>query len=805
MAGGRDGGRGPVTGPVGTARRSPGWTLRGVGGGDVAMALAPGDGISIADDGRVVASRRAASLVLDLGGRTQATLPGGWYWLEFRIGCEAGRALGATLSVAMRAPDAPCESFLLPEPDADGRVACLLMFSYEVHELRLVPSVQRGAYRIQDLGLERVGRVEAFGRMLRGRSGAGWRSRMRWTFEATRGFVWQLRPQGLSAATSALYRAYRERFVNADRSYAAWVRHYDDLTPVDLEILSRDAAALAQSGPLVSILLPVYNTPEPWLRRCIDSVLAQTYARWELCICDDASPQEHVAALLRGYAERDGRIKLVRRARNGHISRASNSALELASGSFVALLDHDDELRPHALQTMVAALRDSPGVRFVYSDEDKIDAQGTRFDPYFKPAWDRELLLGQNYLCHLSMIDTALVRDVGGFREGFEGSQDHDLFLRCTARLADSEILHVPKVLYHWRAIPGSTALGRGEKDYASASGERAVAAHLHEVEPGAVVESLSHGHYRVRWPLPSPAPSVTIIIPTRDRVDLLRTCVQSVLSRTRYPRFDILVVDNQSRDPETLRYFDELRADPRVGVLDHDQPFNYSAINNRAVASTRSDLVCLLNNDIEVIEPGWLEELASRAIRPGVGAVGAMLLYPDDTIQHAGVVLGVMGVANHAFTGFAHGYPGHGGRARVAQCYSAVTGACLMVSRERYLAVGGLDEDLAVAFNDIDFCLRLRQAGLVNQWTPFATLYHHESASRGRDTEPEKAARFLREVRLMETRWEFEIAHDPAYNPNLTLGATDFALAFPPAGLAAGEAGLSIGRRSVASTPHTR
>ncbi|TXK59855.1 glycosyltransferase family 2 protein [Alkalisalibacterium limincola] len=775
-------------------------------GTPVDMALVPGDGARIESDGRILASRRAASLVLALDGPLPTrALPGGWYWLGFTIQSEDATAVGATLSVSMRSGQVPGESFLLPEPDEEGRIGCLLMFPYEVHELRLVPSVQRGRYRIQGLGLSRLGKGRALASMLLGLSGKGWPDRPRWSVRASLGFLSALRSQGLGPATTALYRAYREQFVAVDRGYSAWVRYYDTLSGTDLQILAAQAEALAARGPLVSILLPVYDTPEAWLRSCIDSVLAQTYPRWELCICDDASPQAHVARVLEDYARRDARIKVVSREENGHISRASNSALELATGEFVALLDHDDELRPHALQTMVSALVDAPGARFAYSDEDKIDAEGNRFDPYFKPAWDRELVLGQNYLCHLSVVDTALVREVGGFRPGFEGSQDHDLFLRCTARLADGQILHVPKVLYHWRAIPGSTALGRGEKDYASEAGRRAVASYLEHNEPGAQVESLSHGHYRVLRPLPAPPPRVAIIIPTRDRVDLLRTCVESVLERTDYPAFEVIIVDNQSREPETLAYLDEVVGDARVRVLEHDQAFNYSAINNHAVSTTDADVVCLLNNDIEVIEAGWLAELVARAVRPGVGAVGAKLLYPDDTIQHAGVVLGVMGVANHAFTGFSRDYPGHGGRARVAQCYSAVTGACLVVTRERYLAVGGLDEALAVAFNDIDFCLRLRASGFVNQWSPFATLYHHESATRGSDVAPEKAARFLGEVRLMETRWEFEIGHDPAYNPNLTLDASDFGFAFPPRGLAAGEAGMSIGRRSVASPAQSR
>jgi GT2 family glycosyltransferase len=488
-----------------------------------------------------------------------------------------------------------------------------------------------------------------------------------------------------------------------------------------------------------------------------------------------------VRRVLDEYARRDPRIRFVVRDANGHISEASNSALALATGEFVGLLDHDDELRPHALLEMAEAIAAQPDVALLYSDEDKIDADGRRFNPYFKPDWNPDLLLSQNYVCHFAVLRTALVRAVGGFRAGFEGSQDHDLFLRCTERLSDTQIRHVPKVLYHWRAIEGSTALVREAKDYASAAGLRAVAEHLQRCGQDAVADELPHGHFRVRWRLPAEAPRVSIVVPTRDRVQLLRTCIDSLRARTTYPDYELVVVDNQSTDPETLEYLDALRQQEWSRVLRYDAPFNYSAINNWAAAQSSSPLLCLLNNDIEVIEPGWLEEMAGHAIRPDVGAVGAMLVYPDRTIQHAGVILGIGGVANHAYVGLPLGYPGHGGRALVAQNLSAVTGACLMVRRALYETVGGLDENLQVAFNDIDFCLRLREAGYRNVWTPFATLCHHESASRGRDDTDEKRERFVSEVTRMQERWGDLLRHDPAYNPNLTLDDTGFQLAFPP------------------------
>jgi glycosyltransferase involved in cell wall biosynthesis len=586
---------------------------------------------------------------------------------------------------------------------------------------------------------------------------------------------------GLSPATDALYRDYRRRLLPEDGDYAGWVARHDTITAELMENLRARAARLGESAPLVSILLPTYQTPERWLRRCIESVLAQAYPRWELCIADDASPDPRVVEVAREYAARDARIRVERREANGHISEASNTALALARGDFVALLDHDDELRPHALLEIAEAIHADPGVGLVYSDEDKLDLEGRRFDPYFKPDFDPDLLRGQNYICHFTAIRTELVRKVGGFRKGFEGSQDHDLILRCTERLRPDQVRHVPKVLYHWRAIPGSTAMSRDAKDYAASAGARAVGEHLSRKHPGARVEELSHGHFRVHWPLPSPAPKVSLVIPTRDRVELLRMCVESILERTTYPDFELVVVDNQSADPGALAYLARLEGRERVRVLRYDHPFNYSAINNWAVAQCDGELVGLVNNDIEAITPEWLEELVSQAVREVVGAVGAMLYYPDDTIQHAGVVLGVHGVAAHRYAGMPRGYPGHGGRTRVAQTLSAVTGACLVVRRAVYEQVGGLDESLAVAFNDIDFCLRLRQAGYRNVWTPFAELYHHESASRGSEDTDEKKARFAREVATMMARWGELLPFDPAYNVNLTLAGNCSELSRPP------------------------
>ncbi|MGN7726620.1 glycosyltransferase family 2 protein [Luteimonas sp. 22616] len=665
----------------------------------------------------------------------------------------------------------------LPDPDDDNRIGALVLFKYDVTGLRFCPAQAPSRFRVEDFSLRRVPRGAALWRMLgpTARTPGGLARRIvRFVMSALRG--------GVSQATDMLYRDYRRRLLPEDLGdYASWVARYDTLTTERMEELRVRAERLGPTAPLLSILLPVYQTPERWLRRCIESVIAQAYPRWQLCIVDDASPDARVMEVLEEYSDEDDRIEVVRREVNGHISEASNSALAIARGSHVALLDHDDELRPHALLEMAEAIVAGPDIELLYSDEDKIDADGRRFDPYFKPDFDPDLLRSQNYVCHFTVIKADLVRAIGGFRKGFEGSQDHDLILRCTERLAPGQVKHVPKVLYHWRAIPGSTALTRDAKDYASSAGARAVGEHLERRHPGARAEELSHGHYRVHWSLPAQAPKVSLVVPTRDRVGLLRMCVESILGRTTYPDFEIVVVDNQSSEPEALAYLSQLEHRERVRVLRYDSPFNYSAINNWAARQCDGAVIGLVNNDIEVISPGWLEEMVSQAMRPEVGAVGAMLYYPNETIQHAGVVLGVHGVAAHLYAGMPRGYPGHGGRARVAQSLSAVTGACLLVRRASYEQVGGLDESLQVAFNDIDFCLRLQAAGYRNIWTPFAELYHHESASRGSEDTDEKKQRFAREVDLMQRRWGSELSSDPAYNPNLSLASLCCELSSPP------------------------
>ena len=575
--------------------------------------------------------------------------------------------------------------------------------------------------------------------------------------------------------------------------YEKWCEQHEMLTPEDERAIQAHIGRFTRR-PLISIVLPTYNPPEELLVKAIASVRAQLYPHWELCVADDCSTEPHVRRILEAAAAEDHRIKVTFREENGHISAASNSALELATGEYTALFDHDDVLHRTALYFVAAEIDGHPDAELIYSDEDKIDGEDRRFDPYFKPDWNPDLFHAQNYTSHLSVFRTERLREVGGFRTGFEGSEDWDLTLRVIERVPEKAIRHIPRVLYHWRAVPGSTALQLAEKSYPVDAAKRALTEHFERRQMRVQLRTVPGDHWRVQYPLPDPAPLVSIIIPTRNALKLVRRAVESILEKTTYPRYEILIVDNHSDDPETLAWFKEIERTPAkrtvegeevsgaVRVLSNPGPFNYSAINNFAVKQAAGEVIGLVNNDVEVINADWLEELVSHAVRPGIGAVGAMLYYPMNTVQHAGVILGLGGVAGHPFKEFPRNDQGQKNRLRVVQNYSAVTGACLFILKERYEEVRGLDEvSLPVAFNDVDLCCKLLKAGYRNVWTPFAELYHHESATRGVEDTPEKKARFQSEIETMMTRWAELLADDPAYNPNLTLVGEDFSPAYLP------------------------
>jgi len=564
--------------------------------------------------------------------------------------------------------------------------------------------------------------------------------------------------------------------------YAEWIRRYDTLTDESRAAMYTRIGGLAHQ-PLISVVMPTYNPKPEWLIAAIESVRHQIYPHWELCIADDASTNQEIRRVLERYAETDSRIKVVFREQNGHISAASNSAIELATGEWIALLDNDDVLPEQALFWVAQSINNHPQARLIYSDEDKLNDGGRRHAPYFKCDWNPDLFYCQNMFSHLGVYEAKLVKHIGGFRVGFEGAQDYDLALRCIEHIDPAQIIHIPHVLYHWRVHVESTASSAEAKPYAMLAGERALNEHFQRQEIAAKAKLVGCG-YRIRYSLPDQPPLVSLIIPTRNGLNLIKQCIASIFAKTAYKNYEILIVDNNSDDPETLGYFASLAGDNRIRILRDERPFNYSALNNAAVQQARGEYLGLINNDIEVISPEWLDEMMGLAIQPGVGAVGARLWFPRGTIQHGGIILGMGAsrIAGHAHYQIPRGNHGYFGRASLINSFSAVSAACLVVQKAIYQEVCGLNEtNLTVAFNDVDFCLRLKEAGYRNVWTPYAELYHHESATRGYEDSPEKQLRFQNEVLYMQKRWGNLLMNDPAYSPNLTLDHEDFSLAWPP------------------------
>ena len=562
--------------------------------------------------------------------------------------------------------------------------------------------------------------------------------------------------------------------------YSAWVRSYDTLSSGDRKKIALHIARF-ERHPRFSILLPVHNPPPRLLRSAIDSLRNQLYPEWELCIVDDASTNPGVWKLVQAFARRDKRIRVVRRQEHGHICATSNDALDMATGEFVVLLDQDDELAPTALYFAAFALNQNPRLQLLYSDEDKLDRHGHRCQPHFKSDWNPDLLTGQNYISHLGVYRTELARAVGGFRVGFEGAQDYDLVLRCIERIEEDQIAHLPRVLYHWRMAEESTAAIPHAKPYALDAAARAMREHLARKQITATVEPHRDIYLRVKYPVPSNEPLVSMIVPTRDRVELLQQLIESVFAKTQYQTFELLIIDNGSSEPATLEYLESLKENRRVLIHPVPGPFNYSRLNNIGVSKARGTVIALMNNDLEVINPNWLSEMLGQLMRPKIGAVGARLWYPDGALQHGGVILGSGGVAGHIHGGKRE-EPGYFSRQYLTQNLSAVTAACMLVRKETYQELNGFDEtSLPVAFDDVDFCLRLGRAGYRVVWTPHAELVHHESASRGIEDTSDKQRRFLSEIRYMEETWGEQLLNDPYYNPNLSLSLDLFTLAFPP------------------------
>ena len=592
--------------------------------------------------------------------------------------------------------------------------------------------------------------------------------------------VAHLRAQGedLASALRAAWPPMERRSTEPPLgAYRAWIER-NEPGRADAERIRAGLGALT-GLPRISVLMPVHDPDPAHLKAAIRSVLDQIHPDFRLCIADDGSRLEAVRSIL-GAAAEDPRVRLVRRPGEG-VAAATNAALALAEGEVALFLDHDDVLAPHALATIAAAFAERPGAAAVYSDEDVIDAHGRRSAPVFKPDLDRERLLAQNYVNHAFAVRLDLLRRLGGLRCGLEGAQDHDLVLRV-AESGAGPILHLPHVLYHWRIFPGGGSFSQSARPRIDKARVQVAQEHLARTGRPAALTPGPRGHLIVGHPLPDPPPEVTAIIPTRDHPGLLEACVAGLLEQTDYPALRLCIVDNGSRTERALRLLDRLERTPRVKVLRIDAPFNFSALNNAAVKTADTELVAFVNDDVIVVEPGWLKAMAALAAQPDVGAVGAKLFYPDGRIQHAGIVLGVgpHRVAGHEFRGAPGASPGPQNRLLLTREASAVTAACMVASRSRFLEVGGFDEErFAVAFNDVDLCLKLRQAGYRILWTPQARLMHLESASRGSDKLKAASDRLTREARLMHERWGERLAEDPFYNPNLTLVDESFTLAF--------------------------
>lgn len=529
-----------------------------------------------------------------------------------------------------------------------------------------------------------------------------------------------------------------------------------------------------------SILVPLYNTPERFLREMIESVTAQTYGKWELCLADGSDDaHDFVGRICQEYRQKDSRIKYQKLAKNEGISGNTNECYKMATGNYIALFDHDDLLHPCVLFAYMQAICEKDA-DYIYCDEATFKGNSINhmITMHFKPDYAPDNLLANNYICHFSVFSRELLESGELFRSQFDGSQDHDMILRLTAKA--KHIVHIPRILYYWRSHKGSVASSIDAKTYAINAAKGAVADHLtklgyrnFEIESTRAFATI----FRIKYELTS-RPLVSIIIPNKDHVDDLSRCVESIINLSTYDNYEIVIVENNSETAEIRTYYEEISRHPRVQVVEYKGDFNYSKINNFGVQYAKGEYLLLLNNDTEVITPDWMEELLMYAMRKDVGVVGAKLYYPDKTIQHAGIVIGLGAhrTAGHTHYRIPEANVGYMGRLCYAQDVTAVTGACMMVSKALYEELGGLDESFTVALNDVDFCLRVREKGFLNIFTPFAELYHYESKSRGSDKKDERALRYQQESDRFRVKWADALAKgDPYYNPNFSLDHSDF------------------------------
>ena len=564
-----------------------------------------------------------------------------------------------------------------------------------------------------------------------------------------------------------------ERFEPEEIPYGPW---YEAYVP-DEQTLEKQRKQKFSQSPLISIAVPAYKTPGVFLRQMLDSVRTQTYGNWELCIANASPGEEEMGKILREYAKKDPRIRWMDLKENLGISENTNAAFAMAQGEFVGLLDHDDLLAPNALYEVVKAINETKDVDVVYTDEDKVTADlSEHFQPHFKPDFNLDLLRSNNYICHFFVVRRSILAQTGGFRKEFDGAQDHDLIFRCTEQAR--EIAHVPEILYHWRTHRESTADNPASKMYAYDAGKRAIEAHLARMQvQGTVSHTPDYGFFRVKYPVQG-SPLVSVIIPNKDETETLRSCIRSLKENTTYKNFEILIIENNSTTKEIFSYYRELSQEENIRIFNWKKEFNYSAINNFGARKARGEYLLFLNNDIQVITPDWMEEMLGVCQREEVGAAGVKLIYPDNTIQHAGCVIGIGGIAGHMFVDMPAERSGYLHKASLLQDMSAVTAACMMIKRSVFQKVKGFTEELAVAFNDVDLCLKVRREGYLIVYDPYARLYHMESKTRGAEDSEDKMRRFQREIEYMRCHWlDILKKGDPYYNKNLSLTKWNYSL----------------------------
>lgn len=564
-----------------------------------------------------------------------------------------------------------------------------------------------------------------------------------------------------------------ERFEPEEVPYGPWYRAYIP-TEETLEIQRKQKF---DYSPLISIAVPAYQTPVEFLRQMIESLIVQTYSNWELCIVNASPDNEEMQKVLAEYSAGDSRVRFCNLKENLGIAENTNRAFAMAKGEFVGLLDHDDLLAPNALYEIVKILQDHPQADALYTDEDKVTTElDEHFQPHLKPDFNLDLLRSNNYICHFFVVRKSIVEKAGGFRKEFDGAQDYDFIFRCTENAG--EVLHVPEILYHWRTHKASTADNPASKMYAFEAGKRAIEAHLERTgTKGEVSHTQDLGFYRVKYPVQG-KPLVSVIIPNKDEKETLQTCLEMLEKNTGYQNFEIIIVENNSTTDEIFRYYKELSGNRKIHLLRWGKEFNYSAINNFAVAHAKGEYLLFLNNDVKSINPDWLEEMLGVCQRPEVGGVGAKLIYPDNTIQHAGCVIGMGGIAGHMFVDMPADRTGYLHKASLLQDMSAVTAACLLMKKEVFEQAGGFTEELAVAFNDVDLCLKVRKNGYLIVYDPYAKLYHMESKTRGAEDSKEKVRRFQTEIEYMRCHWIDILKNgDPCYNKNLSLTKWNYSL----------------------------